>query len=325
MPRQASLSIELLRTFLLLIKEEGDAASTARILKINQPSMSKRLGYLQHAGPVLSHPWLVREGKTWKLTEEGSRALPAVEEIVTRYDQLQSSLGEEPARGPRVSFACGQQAAASFVHEAVRLLRQQQPDVRLRIATPRSRVRIERVANGSLDLAIVTHNEAAILEIAHRPLYTHLLTVDALVLVSAGGRPWSADVEALPQKVKPRALVGLPLLLPEPSAAPRKEFDEVMREKNLLAELDVVIEMGGWEILLGYVQEGAGVGVLSDAVVPPDSDLIVRSLDPRLFTPTETRLIARRKRGAPEEPDLSPAAQAFHDALLEVTASRRAK
>src|SRR5438552_3133419 len=154
MPRQASLSIDLLRTFLLLIKEEGDAASTARILGINQPSMSKRLGYLQHAGAILARPWLVREGKTWKLTEEGAR-----------------------------------------------------------------------------------------------------------------GKPWSAQVEALAPKVKPRGLVGLPLLLPEPGAGTRKEFDEALREKNVLAELDIVIEMGGWEALLDYVREGAGVGVLSDAVL----------------------------------------------------------
>ena len=73
MPRQASLSIDLLRTFLLLIKEEGDAASTARILGINQPSMSKRLGLLQHAGRALRRPWLVRKGKTWLATEEGRR------------------------------------------------------------------------------------------------------------------------------------------------------------------------------------------------------------------------------------------------------------
>src|SRR5437868_10360716 len=66
MPRPVSLSLELLRTFLTLVHNEGDAVKSAGILGVNQPSMSKRLGYLQHSGPVLDHPWLVRVGKTWK-------------------------------------------------------------------------------------------------------------------------------------------------------------------------------------------------------------------------------------------------------------------
>src|SRR5215831_3873086 len=80
MPRPVSLSLDLLRTFLLLNRNDGDAAKTTRELGINQPSMSKRLKYLQHSDPrVLQRPWLYLDGKTWRLTEEGTKVLPAVE------------------------------------------------------------------------------------------------------------------------------------------------------------------------------------------------------------------------------------------------------
>src|ERR1700733_6255396 len=77
MPRPVTLSLDLLQTFLLLVEHEGDASVTAQQLGINQPSMSKRLSFLQHSGRVLVKPWLVREGKTWKLTVEGQKVLPA--------------------------------------------------------------------------------------------------------------------------------------------------------------------------------------------------------------------------------------------------------
>src|SRR5690349_2044595 len=47
MPRRASLSVELLDTFLRLLENGGDAARTATELGLNQPSMSKRMALLQ--------------------------------------------------------------------------------------------------------------------------------------------------------------------------------------------------------------------------------------------------------------------------------------
>lgn len=69
MPRSVSLSLDLLRTYLLLVRSDGDAARTAQQLGINQPSMSKRLRYFQHAGPLLERPWLDRDGKSWTMTD----------------------------------------------------------------------------------------------------------------------------------------------------------------------------------------------------------------------------------------------------------------
>jgi DNA-binding transcriptional LysR family regulator len=322
MPRRVSLSLDLLHTFLTLHRLQGDAAAAARTLGINQPSMSKRLGFLQHAGPVLERPWLVREGKTWKLTEEGARVLPAVTEIVQRYEQLQTFVDQAPP-GPQVCFACGQQAAATFVQDAVRSYRPQHPGVRLRITTLRGRARIERVANGSLDLAAVSHDEGEIHDVARRLLYTRLLLTDPLALVCAPGTEWGARVEALPAgRVRPRALVGLPLILPDPEASSRRAFDEAVRLQHLPQALDVVLEVGGWATQLAYVAAGLGVGVTSSAAAARarEPGLIVRPLDPKLFPPRQIRLIARRRVGNADQPDLSAEASAFHDALVAATA-----
>ena len=51
--------------------------------------MSKRLRRLQASSPkVLEYPWIFRDGKRWKPTDEGQRVLPAVRDLVGRYVQL---------------------------------------------------------------------------------------------------------------------------------------------------------------------------------------------------------------------------------------------
>src|SRR5438105_7454025 len=94
MPRPPSISPELMTTFVTVVRMDGDATKAADVLRINQPSMSKRLAFLQHAGRILRRPWLERVGKTWKLTDEGRRALPAVEELIRRYHLLTESIEE---------------------------------------------------------------------------------------------------------------------------------------------------------------------------------------------------------------------------------------
>jgi DNA-binding transcriptional LysR family regulator len=322
MPRPVSLSLELLQTFITLVRNGGNAADTAQDLHINQPSMSKRLRYLQHAGPVLEHPWLVREGKTWRLTAEGQKVLPAVEEIVRRYEQLSQFIEKPEAALPRVTFACGQRAVAGVVLQAVRLFRRKHPQPRLRISTLRGNARIEGVANGSLDLATVTHDEPAIVEIARRPLHVETIASDRLALVCAEDTPWSGRVQKLPRhKAPPEAFANFPLILPEPDAGIRKGLDRVFREKGLMAELDIALEIGGWSAILGYVREGLGVGVVSEAAIPAGEALVVRHLDPEYFPPIATRLICRRLPGFEDELDLSPEARAFRDALAQ--AARR--
>src|SRR5436305_9234788 len=123
MPRSVTLSFELLQTFVSLVRHEGEASATMAELGLNQPTLSKRLKYLQHAGPLLEQHWLVRDGKTWQLTEEGRRVWPAVSELVDRYENLQTFVGGGDCGPTSVRFACGQQMAAGLVREALKVFR----------------------------------------------------------------------------------------------------------------------------------------------------------------------------------------------------------
>ena len=322
MPRFKSLSFELLQTFVKLVENKGDAAETAEQLDINQPSMSKRLRYLQLRSPVLPSPWLVREGKTWNLTEECQKALPAVRDLIYRHEQLKIFVDESGR--PDLTFACGRQSAVGFVREALRQYRREYPDSRVRISTLRGDARILGVANGSLDLATVTHDKAAIQEIARRDLHIEPIATDRLALVCAAKTPWAPRLEKLPKNKLPLSALGtFPLILPEPDAGIRKPLDDLLRKHGMMRTLDIRLELGGWSAIMAYVSDGSAVGVVSESSIPDSRGLVIRHFDPAVIPPTAINLICRRRFEDREEPALSPHATAFYEALKQAAANRK--
>jgi DNA-binding transcriptional LysR family regulator len=244
--------------------------------------------------------------------------LPAVSELVNRYENLQAFLGGgEPGPTP-VRFACGQQMAAGLVREALKAFREQHSEVRIRISTLRGNARIEGISNGTLDLATVTHDTPTILEIARRPLHVEPLVTHHLALVCAMGSPWERSLRALPKNGAPvQALTTFPLILPEPDAGLRKGLDTVLRRQGLLDKLDLALEIGGWPTILAYVRDGVGVGVVSEGALDDSAGLTVRRLDPEVIPPIEAKLICRKMPGSGEELDLSDSARAWRNCLLQ--------
>ncbi len=313
MPRTANLSPELLQTFVTVIRKEGDAAEAARELEINQPSMSKRLAFLQHSGRILKRPWLERIGKHWQPTEEGKRVLPAVEEMLRRYEQLTAFV--ESAAQPGLAIACGQESLTGLVLPAVQRFRREHPQAKVRLATPRGQQRIEGVANGLFDLATVTDDLDRIAAIARRPLVVEDLLDDPLVLVCAEGSPWAEPFAGVPEKgVSARSLVGLPLVLQEKDASIRKQFEMRLRETGFLRQMEVAAEVSGWAGVLACIEAGLGVGLLPRSVVSRDPKLLVRALPPALTTPNRVRLISRTQPGT-EVVDLTESGLRFREVL----------
>lgn len=321
MPRPASLSIELLRTLVAVVRNGGDAAAAARELKINQPSMSKRLRVFQHPAGALPRPWVEREGHVWRLTAAGEQAFPAVQEIIGRYRQLVGNPASLAA-GPMVAFGCGQSAVLGHVRPALALFRKQHSGVRVRIRTLRSQQRLKELAACGLDLAEISQDETTAREIAGKPLMFWPMPSEPLVLAVATRSPWAAALAQIPDDttLKPKAVakLGAPLLLPEPGAAARRGFDRAMAKSGFLDGLSIELETGGWGALLAYAKDGYGAAIVSEvAAANSTSGLVVRKLDATAFPPTENRLVARRKPGTKDEPDLSAEGLAFRDALLE--------
>jgi DNA-binding transcriptional LysR family regulator len=313
MPRPSRLSLELLETFVALTEHEGDATRAAEQLGVNQPSVSKRLAAIRRLTSVRTgQSWLVRKGKRWRLTPEGQRVRVMVTDMVRRYEQMKRFIASGSEAKPVVALACGQQAATGFVRIAIERFLNANPGCRVRLSTPRGRTRIEGVAGGQFDLAIVTDGPAAILKIARREMFMDPLFDDHFLLVanpparSAWGREW----RILPQDnpVPASKLLELPFILPEPDAGRRQQFDDWCYRATGKA-FNVILEAGGWQTILRFAESGLGVGLVPQSAIEicvgyGRSKTSTRRLNPAEFPPDSVRLIARKAHGK-DEPDLT--------------------
>ncbi len=319
-PRSTTLSIELLETFVTLIQHDGDAGQAARALDINQPSMSKRMAHLNQPGEVLKRPWIVREGKTWKLTEEGKRVLPGARDLIERYHTLYGYTLTKPVQHPVVRFACGQSTTSDLVRLALKLFRKSHPDSPIRISTMRGPQPIEGVASGALDLALVSYSEQEVNEIARTELYVEELMRFGYSLVCAKTSPWAKDFKQLPKK-KPitlKQVCEFPLLTPEPDSRTRRDFDEALQRYASSSKPELLIQTGGWLTILNYVRDGHGVGLVCNTVFATPGDpkwMLTRPIHPRQMPPIPLNMVARYAPDRPQGIDLTEDGLAWRDML----------
>ena len=319
MPRATRLSLEVMETLVTLVECEGDASAAADLLEINQPSMSKRMAQLQQRNPDSHLSWLHRVGKKWHLTDEGQRVLPAIREIVRLARQLQADSQLRKEDAPDLSVACGQFAARTFVRDALLNFRRAYPEARIRLSTSRGAQRIEGVETGLFDLAIVSHDEAAIRDLTgHRLVIEHLLD-DPWMLVCGSKVPAAVAraFDALPDaKVNLQHLQELPLILPEADSGARQKIDKAILRSGKPVLLHTTIETGGWGNILQFVQDGLGVGLISNRALagatrirPP------KAIDQKLIEPPKLKIVYRSEEGPAKSGELAEKfRQYLHDA-----------
>jgi DNA-binding transcriptional LysR family regulator len=298
--RPAQLSLDLLETFVSVIRHDGDAAQAARALDINQPSMSKRLAFLQHVNGILKRPWLRRVGKTWLITDEGRRVLPVVHDLLHRYHNLHGYTNA-PRQTPTsvLRFACGQTAGAFLVRRALQHFHKDHPDAQIRVSTVRAEQRIAGVASGAIDMALVSRENDQIREWARRPdLNIEAISRCGYCLACAKTGEWSAKFKKLPRhRPSPLSVLAeFPLIVPEPDSRTRQLLDPIVHRQSWANKVEYRVEIGGWLTILDYVRAGLGVGLVSEwaASDPAAKGLIFRPLtDSRLGTRT-MKLVTRK-------------------------------
>jgi len=258
------LTPELCRVFVTLERLDGALGATARALGDSTANLSKRVRPLLHGCPPhVPLPWLVKDGKRFRLTDEGRSLLPVAKDLAEKWEQFASFAAA--GRVPGLTVACGQEAAGGVVLDAARAFRTHYPDSRFRVAVARGHQRIVGVAGGQYDIALVTHSKNAIAEIARRELSIRPLSADDLVLACAAKSEWAAPFGERSGEVEFAELRNLPLVLPEADSPIRRQWDEkVLRQSD--APSNVAVEVGGWRVLLGYVLAGFGVGLMPESV-----------------------------------------------------------
>jgi len=262
-PRRRKPTIEALRALMVLADSDG-VSEAARRLGVTQPVVTKKLRVFKDANACGSV--LLQSNGRLMLTDSARSVLPAIRELVSRYDRLIGSLqGEETA--PRVMrVGVGNFAAEHYIPKAILAVRDMLEDCQVESRICRGRDRVLQTAQGTLDLAVLTHDEQQMRRLLREQgldastLQMTRLARHRLCLLAS---PETAAGREL-QRLSPNRSVPVgrldqwELIGPDRQSGIRRQLEEHAAP----ARLYFVAEGGGWAAGKQYARAGLGVALV---------------------------------------------------------------
>jgi DNA-binding transcriptional LysR family regulator len=135
----------------LAVYEQGSFSGAARLLKLGQPTLSRRIAELEEStGEAL----FVRKSQGVELTAAGQKLLPAAQSMAEWANEAELSVGRKtylPEGKVRISAHPG--VATEFVVPLAAKIRQQHPQIQIEVL---SGIEIPNLGRGEADLSLRT-------------------------------------------------------------------------------------------------------------------------------------------------------------------------
>jgi DNA-binding transcriptional LysR family regulator len=171
----------LLRAFTTVV-ETGSVTKAAAALSLTQAAVSQQIKRLED---LFDKPLFARKQRRLVLTPEGDQLLPLAQKLIALNDETWRAMAA-PAFDGEVRLGVPYDLVARFLPKVLRRFDKRFPNVRVSLITSTSRLLLDALGRGELDLALATE--------ASRPARAESLLVDRLVWVgAAGGDAWVRD------------------------------------------------------------------------------------------------------------------------------------
>ncbi len=261
----ADLRLDWLRAFVAVIETGGFTAAAAR-LGLSQPALHTQVKQLAAwAGPLYRF-----EGRALRLTPRGAEVEALARELLGAVERF---VGREAGEPVTPVLSAGRALQLYLLAQALRGWKG-----RLALRTEDRPATIEAVRSGRAQLGLTSLLEA------DRELDSALvLTVGQVAIVPADDRL------ARRRQIRVAALAGRPLIVP-----PAGRSHRVALAAALGGELEVAVEVDGWELMTHYAALGLGLTVVNAYVPAPRGTVAVPIADL-----PELRIYLIKRRGAP--------------------------
>lgn len=249
------LDIHQLNVF-LVAAETLNFTQTAQQLHMTQPSVSQHIQYLErHFDMEL----FIRNGRNLELTDAGMALLPQAREAVElsiRTDELMVSL--KGSIYGHLIVCCSTTPGKYLLPNLLANFHRKHPQVRVTCQVTSQVDALRSVAEGDSHFALFSmkHNQYADIEAV--PFFC-----DPITLVAPLDHPWAKRGE-----IKPDDLMDGDFIMRENTSGTYSTVRDAMSEHNIsIEDLRVLITLGNAEAIALAVQEGIGVGFVSQMVI----------------------------------------------------------
>lgn len=243
------MNIAQLKAFLAVV-DEGSFSAAARVLGISQPAVTMQIRALEEdLGAVL----LDRRYRKIDLTEAGKELLVRARRIFVELDGVRSSISALSGTvAGHLSIAASTTPGDYVIPALLGAFLNTYPDVEISLAVSDSAGVAASVENGEADFGMTGAKSDARVE------YTQV-GEDELIVIAYPGNPLSTS-----EPVDIRTLVDKPWIMREQGSGTRSVTEAVFREHGVNPDaLPVVVELGSGEAVIGAVEGGLGVAMLS--------------------------------------------------------------
>ena len=296
------MELEPLRLF-LQVAATGSFSRAAALASSTQSAVSKRIGALERQ---LEARLFERTGRGARLTPAGRRLLPRAEALTAEIDRLPEFVADDAARLAGVVRLSVQPSVSwPLVGDLVAAARTRHPNLRLQIAEGPTRQIEDSLADGRIDLGVVS-----------LPPPPGLGEFEALFDVSLGLVAAAGDPRARRRTIPFARFARLPLVIATMPNGGRVLIEEEARRAGLA--LNVVVELNSVHVMKKLVARGGLYSLASSSAVAAEiaaKELaLVRIVSPAIRQTFYLVVGARRH--------ASPAVQAIARMVRELAGKR---
>ncbi|WP_164232743.1 LysR family transcriptional regulator [Microbacterium hydrocarbonoxydans] len=282
------MNLEQLRGF-VEVARLGHFTRASESLHLAQPSLSRQISTLERElGIELFH----RARGHIALTAAGEMLLPRAQRMLGEAESIKEEMGElRGLRRGRVRLGAPPTLCISLVAEAISAFHTAHPGVDLHLTESGSRLLVDQLAVGAVDIAIITESAGpppSGFSLTRVPL----LSEELVVVSSAAEPPIAAD-----PVIDLERLSQLPLIALDETYELRATTDAAFRAAGLTPTQ--VLQGAEMDAVLRFVERGVGVAVVPAMVLLDRPELRAT----RLAHPQMTRTVSLAHRS-----DVTPAA-----------------
>ena len=285
-----------LRAF-VAVADLGSFRGASESLHLSQPALSRRVEKLE---AVLGFRLLERTTRKVELSAMGRSFIPRARHVLNELEAALIGMTDlsDRLRG-QVTVACVPSAVGSFIARALREFHAQFPRIRVRLVDDSASETLLAVARSEADFGI------SYLGTQEPDLEFEPLIEEDFVLACPAGHALARR-----RKVRWAELAEHECVMLAPGSGNRMLIDQALAGSHTRPGWSC--EVRHVPALLSLVEAGLGVGAVPRFSVPEGASVSVVRVP--LEEPTVVRTVGMiRRRGRP----LSPAAQAFHDLLVQ--------
>lgn len=276
--------LKQLRAF-VAVARTGKMTDAAEELFLSQSAVSLQIKALEEE---FDTTLFERRGPQIQLTPDGRALLEMARPLVEGIDALPQRF-EKEVRGTldsgEVVIAAGESTIIYILPELVYGFREQHPNIHVQMRNVTGRDGLAMIRGDEVDFAV-----GSMLDVPSDISYTPMYTFDPALIMPLG-HPLADKQDIRLEDIAPYGLI-----LPPRRLTTWRMVDRVFQQHGV--PFNVVLEVGGWEVIKRYVEAGFGLSIVTGICLREDDRLVARNMS-RYFPKRTYGVVARRGRHLP--------------------------